>query len=147
MTSYIDYLLRLEDQEAADVAFPPPLGRDGQPRRVASWLDQGRTVLPTRVVIRPAEYDDEGAETVSEIVAPGYWLVLRCAERDPAIEAMPECMSATDSALAGTGAPWIIFHRFAPDAVLGRVEPIFAGDQYPFQPGQPASTLDQWVIG
>lgn len=138
MTSYIDYLLCYEDASARASAFPPPVDEGGNPVPVSCWDDTGRTVMP--VTIAQATEDDPAVHP------PGSWLAIRVAARDPEIEAMEECLLATDTALAAAGERFVIFYRFQASTPLGAVSPVFAGDAYPMPHGEPASSLDDWLI-
>jgi hypothetical protein len=55
-------------------------------------------------------------------------------------------MSCTDATAAAAGQPWVIHYRWPLETILGRVVPVWAGDDYPIPAGQPASALDQWLV-
>lgn len=137
----IDYLIVFPDDAARTVAFPPP---EGNP---PCWSALGGTAMPVRIVVSDIVMSEDGETVVSPaIYGSGSWLALRCDERSPEVEAMPNCMVATNNDLAQVGEPYVYLNRLQPETIMGRVEPVFAGDGYPFLPGQPASALDAWLI-
>ena len=139
----IDYLLTFADAAARSAAFPPPVESPHAP----CWDAMGGTSGPVRIVVSDTVADQDGNVITPAVYGAGFWQVVRTAERSPDIEALPNCMLATDGDLAAAGQPYVHFCRLAPATIMGRVEPVFAGDGYPFQPGQPASALADWLIG
>lgn len=136
----IDYLLTFPDDAARSAAFPEP---EGNP---PCWEAMGGTVMPVRIVVADAVLSENGEVISPQVLGAGSWIAIRCNERSAEIEAMPNCLVATDNDLAQAGQPYVYFCRLEPETIMGRVDPVFAGDGYPFQPGQPASALDAWLI-
>jgi hypothetical protein len=131
----IDHILTFADEASC----PLPKG-DGP-----CWRASGRTYMPVQVVMQDAAIDEEGNVTTPAVLAPGYWMVVRARERVAEIEALAGHCLTTDSDLAAAGEPFIYVSKFQPDTQLGRISPVFAGDDYPFPTG-PASNLAPYVI-
>lgn len=138
----IDYLLTYPSAEARSAAFPPP----EETPNVPAWEALGGTVMPVSIVVADAVVDADGEVVTPAVFGMGFWMAVRCEERSPTIEAILHCMIATDSDLATTGGNYVYFSRLPPDTTMGRVSPVFAGDGYAFMQGQPASTLNDWLI-
>jgi hypothetical protein len=137
----IDHLLHFEDKAACDAVFQPPA--DGSP----AWLEERGTVMPVRLVVADAVYDPElDAITMPEAIATGYWVACRCEIKSEVLVAMPECLTVTDTARAKAGVPYVLLSRIASDTVLARVEPVFAGDDYPWPPGATGAFLQENLI-
>lgn len=136
----IDHILLYANDAASNAAWPSP---EDEP---SSWSEGDRSMLRARVIISRATYDAEGVETMPEVTAPGSWLVVRTPYREAELEAMPECMIATDSALRKAGLPYVIKCSLQPETMLGQVDPVWAGAEYGIPVGQPASVLDEWRI-
>ena len=140
----IDYLLTFPDDASRSAAFPAPEESPHAP----CWGAMGGTVMPVRIVVADAVLSEDGETVISpQVLGAGSWIAIRCNERSAEIEAMPNCLVATNNDLAQAGEPYVYFCRLAPETIMGRVDPVFAGDGYPFQPGQPASALADWLIG
>lgn len=131
----IDHILTFEDETSC----PFPKG-DGP-----CWLADGRTYMPVQVVMAEAVYDEEGNPTTPAVLAPGYWIVVRARERVAEIEALAGHCLTTDSVLAAAREPFVYVSKFQSDTQLGRISPVFAGDDYPL-PSGPASGLEPFVI-
>ncbi|MCQ4630943.1 hypothetical protein GB927_012895 [Shinella sp. CPCC 100929] len=136
----IDHILIYADDAARDAAWPAP--EDNPP----SWTDGERSIMPTRIVHARASYDAEGNETSPEVTAPGSYLVIRTPSRDAEIEAMAECIIATDAGLMADGQPYVLKCSLQPETVLGQVDPVWAGSPYAIPVGSPASALDDWRV-
>lgn len=135
----IDHLLRFTDRASAEAVWPDPnVG--------PCWRSDEGTVMPVRMIVARAVFDDEGAEISPEVAATGYWLAIRTEAPSDVIAAMPECMVITDSELAKTGGDYVHLSRIAPDTVLAQVDPTFAGDRYPFPPGATGQWLADHLI-
>lgn len=141
----IDHILVYSSEAARDAAWPVPVDTEGNPTGAPSWTDDGREVLPARIIHDRAVYDAEGLVS-PEVVAPGAWLVIRTSARDAAIEAMAEAVIVTDAGLAAAGVPYVIKCTLAPETVLGQVDPVWAGSNYAIPVGEPAEALDAWRI-
>lgn len=111
-----------------------------------SWTDGGRAIMPTRVVISRATYDEGGDEVSPEVLAPGSYLAIRTPYRDAELEAMDECVIVTDAELMASGLPYVIKCTLLPETILGQVDPVWAGSPYAIPVGSPASGLDNWRI-
>lgn len=132
----IDHILTFENQESCP--FPQGAG--------PCWDDNGLTYMPVVVAMSDAVVDDDGEMVAPAVFAPGYWIVVRARERVAEIEALSGHCLTTDSELAAAGEPFIYVSKFQPETMLGRIGPVFAGDDYPFPTG-PASGLEPYVIG
>lgn len=135
----LDHILCYPDAASRPVG---PLDDDGRPLGYPSWDDaQGRTWMPVRCILEDVTYDTETGELVTPAVeAPGAWMVVRAAEVQPDLLDDPRCLIVTDEARAARGGPFVVVMRLQPETLLGRIEPVFAGDRYPF-PAGPASQL------
>ena len=123
-----------------------PLDDDGKPLGLMSWQDDaGRTWMPVRCIVSDAVYDDAGDLVSPAIEAPGVWMVVRTVERDPYLEADDRCLIVSDSDRATAGLPFVLISKLQPATILGRIDPVFAGDDYPFPTG-PASNLNTLLI-
>jgi hypothetical protein len=137
----IDHLFHFEDEASCNAVFPPPA--DGAP----AWLDERGTVMPVRLVVADAEYDPElDAITTPEEVATGHWIACRCESKSDALIAMAECLTVTDTVRAKAGEPYVLLSRIQPDTPLARVEPVFAGDSYPWPPGATGTFLQENLV-
>jgi len=110
-----------------------------------SWTKNLQTYMPVKVVIQDAIINSNNEITTSEILAPGYWIVVRSNVRSARIESIPGHCLTTDSVLASENKPFVYVSKFQPTTVLGRITPVFSGDSYPF-PSGPASNLEQYLI-
>ena len=123
-----------------------PLDEVGQPLGLSSWEDDaGRTWMPVRCIITDAIYDDAGGLVSAAAEAPGVWMVVRTVRRDQDLEADDRCLIVSDSDRAAAGLPFVFLSKLQPDTILGRIDPVFAGDNYPFPTG-PASNLVPLMI-
>jgi hypothetical protein len=138
----IDYLIVFPNDPARSAAFPTPKESPYAP----CWEALGGTAMPTRIVVADIVMSEDGEVASPAVYGAGSWMAVRCDQRSPDIEAMPNCMIATSNDLAQAGEPYVYFCRLASETIMGRVDPVFAGDGYPFLPGQPASALDAWMI-
>src|SRR5690242_12804162 len=109
------------------------------------WREDGRTYMPVSIVMSDAVVDTDGNVTTPEVLAQGYWMVVRAKERIAEIEALSGHYMTTDSELALAGEPFVYVSKFQPTTILGRISPVFAGDDYPF-PSGPASNLEPYLI-
>lgn len=131
----IDYTLSFPDAATREVYYPTP---EGSP---PSWYVGNRAVMPVRVVRADALYDeadpDDPVLVTPEDVAPGAWLVIRCQEPDAMLAAHPALVIVTDSERAAVGDPFILFKAASVtwEALQARIEPVWAGDSYPFGAG------------
>lgn len=118
-----------------------PHDEDGQPLGLSSWEDDaGRTWMPVRCIITDAVHDDAGDLVSAALEAPGAWMVVRTVKRDPDLEADDRCLIVSDSDRAAAGLPFVFLSKLQPGTILGRIDPVFAGDDYPFPTG-PAANL------
>lgn len=138
----IDHLLVFADDAAREAVFPAP-----EDNTAPCWTADGRDIMPTSVIYDRATYDAEGNVISPQITAPGSWLAIRTTGPDPEIEAMAECVIVTNGVLAKQGQRYVIKCSLAPDTILGQVDPVWAGDGYAIPVGQPASVLDEWLVG
>lgn len=136
----IDHILLYANDIDREGDWPTP--EDASP----SWTDGDRSIMPTRVVISRAIYDDNGEEVSAEVLAPGSYLVIRTPYRDAELEAMDECIIVTDAELMASGLPYVIKCTLLPETILGQVDPVWAGSPYAIPVGSPASDLDNWRI-
>lgn len=141
----IDYLLTFPDDAAREAAFPCPTDENGDPIKVPMWRDGSRTIMPGRIWFARATHDADGNEVTPEEVSSQSWLAVRCPARDAEIEALPNCMIATDPAQVTSG-KFVVFHNFPSGTDLGNFEPVFAGDRYPLMAGT-SDDLDALLIG
>lgn len=128
----------------SDAADRPtgPVDDDGRALGYPSWDDeQGRTWMPVRCILTDAIHDAETCDLVTPAVeAPGAWMVVRASEVQPDLLDDPRCLIVTDEERAARREPFVVVCKLAPETLLGRIEPLFAGDAYPF-PAGPASQL------
>jgi len=129
------------DEDAAKALVSYPDLEDGE-RLPCCWVTpEGWTVMPVQFVTRIGEYaydetTDTTTATVEEQEMAGYPLVLRTAERIPALEAQSGCWCVCDSVRAAQGQPFI--HYKSADVswdTLNQfklIRPLFAGDDYSF---------------
>ncbi len=102
--------------------------------------------MPVRCILTDAIYDASSGELVTPAVeAPGAWMVVRASEVQPDLLDDPRCLIVTDSDRAARGEPFVLVMRLQPDTLLGRIEPVFAGDRYPF-PAGPAGGLEVLMV-
>lgn len=140
----IDYLVVFPDDVARSLAFPLP--EDASPW-TPCWDSLGGTVMPVRIIVAAAVMSEDGETLISPTVfGPGSWVALRTATRSAEIEAMSNCMLASDPDLAAAGERYVHFCRLQPETILGQVSPVFSGDGYVIPAGQPASVLGEWLI-
>lgn len=103
----------------------------------AVW-GEADTYLVVQVVLADAVYSEPDGELVTPaILVPGFWMVVRKPALDADLVALEQCIVATDIDLAQAGQPFILYKREATPwaALTARVEPIFAGEDYPMGPG------------
>lgn len=136
-----DYLIVFETVEQREAVFPRP---EGNP---PAWDTETGTVLPVAIRISDAVMSPDGETAITPpVFSEGVWVCLRTQERVEYVEAMVNCMVATDVELATEGLPYVHFCRLQPETILGQVEPMFSGDGYSIPVGQPASVLNDWLI-
>ncbi len=124
-----------------------PVDDDGRLLGYPSWGDErGRTWMPVRCILTDPIHDASSGDLVMPAVeAPGAWMVVRAATMQPDLLDDPRCLIVTDSDRAARGEPFVVVMRLQPETLLGRIEPVFAGDAYPFPRG-PASNLDLLMV-
>ena len=134
----IDYLFGFETEAQAAVALPGYRISDDDGGR---W--RGDCVLPVQVgvAMQDGGTDEDGAEILIPVYAPGYWLVVTSAEPDDALWAIPACMREADREAANAGRPFVLRDRFSPEQLAQPywVTPVWAGAAYPFAPPEEAT--------
>ncbi len=142
----IDHLLLYSAEVERSAAWPMPTDAEGHPIIAPSWADGTRVIMPVRIVLDRAVHDIDGNVVTSEVVAPGFYLVIRTPGRDAELEAMAECVIATDAGLMAAGKPYVIKCSLQPETILGQIDPVWAGSSYNIPVGEPAAALDEWRV-
>lgn len=123
-----------------------PLDDKGVPLGFPSWSDaEGAIWMPVNCIVEPATHDENGDVLSPEVKAPGAWFVVRTSERNSSLENEPHCLIVSDSERAAKGEPFVLISKLNPETVLGKIDPVFAGDDYPF-PSGPAANLATLMV-
>lgn len=129
MAIVFDLLFKFLTEDAAKAALPGfgEVGEDGAWRwhpgfvfRPQCYLEGTYGPIDPETGIAPV--------LVPETILPGYYLWVGLKGRDPALEAMPECLLVADRA-AGV----IVHHKLTLQQLTQtRIRPVIAGSNYPF---------------
>lgn len=133
----IDYLLKFSSEAEAQDILSTWVGIDEHHN--SYWQPKAQSgIMPIRIILSEAIYEDnsDGEITLKtpETQSDGWWLAIARPQRDETLWALTQCLHETDRAAANSGQSYHLRTKLTPEQISSvvRVDPVFAGSQYPF---------------